>query len=100
MSNEISSLKSFFTSIQVHLSDIWLNSCVNSCKTETLPPNYTLKELQSKVYEQWLLLDLRDVEVPVLPPNISTKQHFTLTGNFCLQMMQIMDISKPKLWQI
>ena len=97
---ELTTIKSFFTSIQVHFSDMWLESCIHWCKTETLSPNYTPKELQSKVYEQWLLLDLRDVEVAVLPPHLSTKQHYTLTGNFCLQMMQIVDISKPKLWQL
>jgi hypothetical protein len=98
--SEILNIKTFFNSIQVHFSDIWLESCVNWCKNEVLNPNYTLKELQSKVYEQWLLLDLRDIEVRTLPPELSTKQHFVLNGNFCLQMMQVVDISKPKLWQL
>lgn len=100
MNEEITNVKTFFASIQVHLSDIWLESCVNWCKEETLGPHYTIKELQTKVYEQWLLLDLRDIEVAVLPPGLSTKQKFTLSGNFCLQMMEIVDISKPKLWQL
>ncbi|RZC34245.1 recQ-mediated genome instability protein 1-like, partial [Asbolus verrucosus] len=100
MNNEFGIVKTFFTSIQVHLSDIWLESCINWCKSEVLNANYTIKELQSKVYEQWLITDLRDVEVPCLPPNLSSQKYFTLNGNFCLQMMQVVDISKPKLWQL
>ncbi|KAJ8939987.1 hypothetical protein NQ314_010927 [Rhamnusium bicolor] len=76
--DEISNIRNFFESHQVRLSSVWLESCVNWCKEENLPVNYTIKDLQLKVYEQWLLLDLRDVEVPCLPPEISNKKQDTL----------------------
>ncbi|XP_018566661.1 recQ-mediated genome instability protein 1 [Anoplophora glabripennis] len=98
--DEISSIKTFFQSHSVHLSTAWLQGCVNWCKEEDLPANYTLKDLQHKVFEQWLLLDLRDVEVPCLPPDLSNKTKYILNGDYSLQMMKVVDISKPKYWQL
>ncbi|KAJ8921436.1 hypothetical protein NQ315_003054 [Exocentrus adspersus] len=98
--DEVSTIKAFFQSRQVHLSTGWLEGCISWCKEENLPPNYTPKDLQLKVYEQWLLLDLRDVEVPCLPPGLSNKTKYVLTDNYSLQMMKVVDISKPKYWQL
>lgn len=98
--DEISSIKTFFQSHSVLLSTAWLEGCVSWCKEENLPPNYAIKELQHKVFEQWLLLDLRDVELPCLPPDLSNKIKYVLNGDYSLQMMKVVDISKPKLWQL
>ncbi|XP_060525932.1 recQ-mediated genome instability protein 1-like isoform X2 [Cylas formicarius] len=70
-------VKDYFAGHQIPLSLEWLESCIEWCKENSLPQDYGEKDLQLKVYEQWLLLDLRDVEV-----------------------MQVIDISKPKLWQL
>ncbi|XP_030763268.1 recQ-mediated genome instability protein 1-like isoform X2 [Sitophilus oryzae] len=40
------------------------------------------------------------VEIAILPRNLSLEKKFLLTGKYPLQMIQITDISKPKLWQI
>lgn len=98
--DEISTIKTFFQSHNVYLSTAWLEGCVNWCKEENLSSDYTLKELQHKVFEQWLLLDLRDVEVPCLPPDLSNKIKYILNGDYSLQVMKVIDISKPKLWQL
>ncbi|CAG9818447.1 unnamed protein product [Phaedon cochleariae] len=98
--NEITVLEDFFKSKQVLLARPWLVSCINWCKEENLSSNYTIKDLQFSVFEQWLLLDLRDVEIPCLPPDLSSKIKHTLNGIYSLQVMQIVDISKPKLWQL
>lgn len=98
--NETVAIKEFLCSHKVHISSEWLIDCINWCKEEALPPNHSLKDLKEKVFEQWLLLDLRDVEVSCLPPNLSSKQKFLLTGTYFLQIMEIVDISKPKYWQI
>lgn len=100
MTDEIADIKQFFDSHQVRLSPIWLRDCIKWCKEESLPNDYELKDLKYKVFEQWLLLDLRDVEIPCLPPNISNKLKYILNGNFSLQIMKVVDISKPKYWQI
>ncbi|KAJ8978105.1 hypothetical protein NQ317_015915 [Molorchus minor] len=98
--DEVLSVKNFFAAHHIQLSTDWIECCINWCKTENLPPNYTIKDMQLKMYEQWLLLDLRDVEMPCLPPNLSTKVLHTLNGNYALQMMKVVDISKPKHWQL
>ncbi|XP_023022121.2 uncharacterized protein [Leptinotarsa decemlineata] len=98
--NEINMIESFFKSHQILLSRPWLESCIEWCKEENLPATYSLKDLQYSVFEQWLLLDLREVEVPSLPSDLSSKIKFTLTGNYSLQLMYVVDISKPKYWQI
>ncbi|KAG5877410.1 hypothetical protein JTB14_035648 [Gonioctena quinquepunctata] len=98
--DEISAIDLFFKSHHILFSRPWLESCINWCKEEDLPPNYSEKDLRLKVFEQWLLCDLRDVEIPSLPPNLSSKVNYTLTGSFSLQLMKVIDISKPKFWQI
>ncbi|CAH1984230.1 unnamed protein product [Acanthoscelides obtectus] len=100
MSNEVDTLDSLLKSLHVNVSRIWLESCIGWCKEETLPPSYTLKQLQNSVLEQWLLLDLRDLEIPCLPPNIAQKKKFILNGTFSLQLMYVTDVSKPKHWQL
>ncbi|KAJ8960422.1 hypothetical protein NQ318_013704 [Aromia moschata] len=100
MMDEISSIKNFFASYHIPLSIEWLQSCVNWCKEEILPSNYTVKDLQRQVYEQWLLLDLRDIELASLPLDLSNKVQYTLVGNYALQVMKVVDISKPKHWQL
>ncbi|VEN38201.1 unnamed protein product [Callosobruchus maculatus] len=100
MTDEVSTLDSLLKSLHVNVSRAWLESCIGWCKEETLPPTYTLKQLQNSVLEQWLLLDLRDLEIPSLPPNISQKKKYILNGTFSLQLMYVMDVSKPKHWQL
>ncbi|CAG9836954.1 unnamed protein product [Diabrotica balteata] len=97
---ELLNVESFFKSSQVHLSREWLESCIQWCKEENLPSNYTLKDLQVNVFEQWLLLDLREVEVACLPLDISSKVKYILQGKYALQLMQVVDISKPKYFQL
>lgn len=98
MTNEVASIKRFFNSRDIPLSDEWLKGCLTWCREDS--PNITTQALQNKVFEQWLLLDVRDVNVPTLPSDLSTKTHYILAGNYSLQIMQVVDISKPKLWQI
>lgn len=98
--NETIAINEFLSSHKVHVSSEWLIDCINWCKEEALPPNHSLRDLKEKVFEQWLLLDLRDVEISCLPPNLSSKQKFSLTGTYFLQIMEIVDISKPKYWLI
>nr|CAH7764461.1 unnamed protein product [Callosobruchus chinensis] len=100
MTDEVSMLDSLLKSLHVNVSRVWLESCIGWCKEETLPASYTLKQLQNSVLEQWLLLDLRDLETPCLPPNIVQKKKYILNGTFSLQLMYVIDVSKPKHWQL
>ncbi|XP_066256451.1 recQ-mediated genome instability protein 1-like [Euwallacea similis] len=99
MPSEVDQIKRMFDNFQIPLSMEWLESCIDWCKND-LSPNYTLQHLQNMVYEQWLVLDLREVEIRCLPLDISSKKKYSLTGVYYLQLMQIIDISKPKLWQL
>lgn len=47
-----------------------------------------------------MFLDLKMVEIRSLPANLSSEKRYNLTGIFYLQIMKIVDISKPKLWQL
>lgn len=97
---EVVTIKQFLHSHKVHISSEWLEHCINWCKDEALPAHHTIDDLKEKVFEQWLLLDLRDVEVPCLPPNLSSKEKYSLNGTYFLQVMEVVDISKPKYWQL
>ncbi|KAF5298232.1 hypothetical protein FQR65_LT09743 [Abscondita terminalis] len=98
--DEIASTKNFFKSHCITLSDYWLESCIQWFRGENPTLNYTLETLHSTVYAQWLLLDLRDVEISVLPQNLVNQKKVVLNNSFCLQMLHIQDISQPKYQQI
>ncbi|KAK9887575.1 hypothetical protein WA026_023382 [Henosepilachna vigintioctopunctata] len=98
--SEIQRIKSTFDNNNIPVSLEWLEECVAWCKGEVLGASYTIDQLKNATHDQWLLLDLRDIESPVLPPGLSEKKYMVLNGNFSLQVMQVVDISKPKYWQI
>ncbi|CAG9766787.1 unnamed protein product [Ceutorhynchus assimilis] len=100
MSSELEQVKQIFVNYQIPLNMVWLESCIEWCRSDNLPANYTIKALQNMVYEQWLILDLREVEIASLPRNLSAEISYLLNGVFYVQIMQIIDISKPKLWQL
>lgn len=100
LDTEMLEIKQYFESLQkqILLSDFWLESCVNWFREQN--SSYSQEELRSEVYKQWLFLDFRDIEVPSLPPNIAQWKNNLLHGNFCLQMLYVVDISKPRYWQL
>lgn len=100
MQNESDTLKTIFNTNNIPVSIEWLQECINWCKSEVLNRNYTLDQLKNAIHDQWLNLDLRDIETPILPPRLSENKFMILNGNFSLQIMKIVDISKPKYWQL
>lgn len=100
LDQEMLKTKSFFLTQHVHMSDLWLESCVNWFREEHSEERYTQNELQNEVYEQWLLLDLKEAELPVLPPNLSEHKLIMLNDHYCLQIESIIDIARPRYWQL
>lgn len=100
LDEEMLNIKSFFNSREILLSDFWLESCIKWWREHNSSENYSQTQLQNVVYEQWLLLDLREVEIPSLPPNLKDHKKLIFNGNYCLQMLHVVDISKPKHWQL
>lgn len=97
---EIINIKSFFESREIPLSDFWLENCIKWWREQNISENCSPTQLKNVVYEQWLLLDLRDVEIPSLPPNLKDHKKLIFNGNYCLQVMSVVDLSKPKHWQL
>lgn len=100
LDEEMLNIKAFFSSREIALSDFWLESCVKWWREQNAANHYSLEQLRNVVYEQWLLLDLREVELPSLPPNLKDHKKLIFNGNYCLQVMCVVDISKPKHWQL
>lgn len=100
MNTETNFVKAYLRNENAHFSDPWLMSCIEWLKTENLGANYSLQELQTAVFEQWLFSDLRDIELASFPLGLANKRTYVLNGNYCAQIMQIIDISKPKFWQL
>lgn len=100
MNDDLIKTKEFFASNGIKLSDFWLENCINWCRQEIGSRQYTSEELYSKVHEQWLLLDLRDVELPQLPTNAAKAKKMILNKTLFLQLMSVLDISKSKFTQL
>ncbi|XP_076260178.1 uncharacterized protein LOC143196400 isoform X2 [Rhynchophorus ferrugineus] len=100
MTSEYQQIKQFFDENKIPYSKDWLDSCLDFCINHNLPPNYSINDLKSIVFQQWLYLDLRILEVPSLPSSLPKELKYSLNGNYYLQVVQVIDISKPKLWQI
>ncbi|XP_028270039.1 recQ-mediated genome instability protein 1 isoform X2 [Parambassis ranga] len=55
---------------------------------------------KAKVLDQWLLTDLRDLDFAVLPEGLAQAQKTELSGNFCVQVDSLLDISQPAYGQL
>ncbi|XP_035785917.1 recQ-mediated genome instability protein 1-like [Anopheles albimanus] len=83
----------FVREFNIKVIDEWLTGCVSFCLQEN--PQTTNESLFEFAFSQWLLADLREIGVAVLPAGFNgrTEQH-TLNGSFPIQMHQLIDISE------
>lgn len=92
-------IKSSFASKYIKLNDDWLEQCVEWVNSEF--PNVSQDEAINIIYQEWLILDIRDAPTPaILPPNISEVIETTLHETIYLQLLYVVDISKPKYLQL
>lgn len=96
--NDIERLKQLFKSKFLHVSDYWLECCIDWFKEQH--SGYTQQYMNDVIIQQWLGTDLREIEVSCLPPNLSKEKKLILSGNYTLQVMYFRDISKPALSQL
>ncbi|KAK3920584.1 RecQ-mediated genome instability protein 1 [Frankliniella fusca] len=73
-----------------HVGQDWLTECINFFRSEN--NQYSLKDLECFVYDQWLLADLRDFGVGSLPPNLEGNLKTTIQGKMACQVELITDI--------
>lgn len=73
-----------------HVSQDWLSDCINFFRSEN--NQYSLKDLEAFVYDQWLLADLRDFGIASLPPNLQGIVKTTLQGKMACQVELVTDI--------
>ena len=88
----------FFEERKIPLSRVWVQSCIEWIRDNERYSSE--RELFSKVYDQWLLMDLRDVEVPQIPANAASEKKLVLSKDLSLQMLSLIDISKSKFSQL
>ncbi|XP_053670396.1 uncharacterized protein LOC128720728 [Anopheles nili] len=78
----------------IKVLDEWLSGCVLFSLQEN--PKISNENLFQFAYSQWLLADLTNIGIPVLPPDFDKKvEQHTLSGSFPLQMQYMIDISEP-----
>ncbi|KAK2193148.1 hypothetical protein NP493_14g01012 [Ridgeia piscesae] len=76
----------------------WLEACLDWLHEEEQRA-LSISEVNDKVYEQWLLSDLRQIGAACLPCDLAKTQKTQLIGRFCLQasvftdMNSIVDVS-------
>lgn len=76
----------------IHVNDDWLKACVEWIQEENQGQGLTNDDINSQVYEQWLLADLHELETCCLPGEITTSQKFELIGTYALQIDSIVDV--------
>lgn len=97
--SELLRVRTFFDSKHIHASDVWIDACIDWYKSEH-PGPVRMEELFKVLYEQWLLCDLRDLELGCLPENLKSFKKLTLTGKYALQMHYLIDVSTPAYTQL
>ncbi|KAK6623614.1 hypothetical protein RUM43_009466 [Polyplax serrata] len=65
---------------------------MNYCKTAN--QNITLEAIKDVVKEQWLLVNLRNIRVPSLPPNLLSCSKKILTGKYMVQVESMIDCAR------
>ncbi|ETN67000.1 hypothetical protein AND_001203 [Anopheles darlingi] len=83
----------FVREFNIKVIDEWLTGCVSFCLQEN--PQTTNESLFEFAFSQWLLADLREIGVAVLPTGFNSRtEQYTLNGSFPIQMHQLIDISE------
>ncbi|XP_053660096.1 uncharacterized protein LOC128709135 [Anopheles marshallii] len=78
----------------IKVIDKWLSECVSFCLAEN--PKISNEGLFQFAFSQWLLADLNEVGIAVLPPGMDVKvEQHTMNGSFPVQMQYLIDISEP-----
>ncbi|XP_014240942.1 recQ-mediated genome instability protein 1-like [Cimex lectularius] len=92
MSNEVSRVSDFLKRKRILIppGNQWLNSCVMCFKAQS--PAHTQDELDTFVYGQWLLADLKEIGSPVLPARCLNDEKLVLNGNYAVQFNYGVDI--------
>ncbi|XP_026679350.1 recQ-mediated genome instability protein 1-like [Diaphorina citri] len=85
MESKIQSTKSFLSSksIEIESTNCWFRNCVQWFVEEN--NSGSLNDLHNFVYDQFILADLRDVQLNCLPANILEQEKLMLNGKFTLQ---------------
>ncbi|CAH1388609.1 unnamed protein product [Nezara viridula] len=77
-------------SVVIPPNNDWLASCVECFKEQG---NHTLKQLSELVYQQWLLADLSDIGVQVLPDSCLSAEKVVLEGRYAVQFNFFVNIA-------
>uniref|UniRef100_A0A182MH75 RecQ-mediated genome instability protein 1 n=1 Tax=Anopheles culicifacies TaxID=139723 RepID=A0A182MH75_9DIPT len=78
----------------IKVIDKWLSECVSFCLQDN--PKISNEGLFQFAFSQWLLADLNEIGISVLPPGMDVKvEQHTMNGTFPLQMQYLIDISEP-----
>ncbi|XP_050080320.1 recQ-mediated genome instability protein 1-like [Anopheles maculipalpis] len=78
----------------IKVIDKWLSECVSFCMQEN--PKISNEGLFQFAFSQWLLADLNEIGLAVLPPGMDMKlEQHTMNGSFPVQMQYLIDISEP-----
>ncbi|XP_029634765.1 recQ-mediated genome instability protein 1 isoform X1 [Octopus sinensis] len=83
----------FLKSKHIQVPMEWLDACIDWLKEEHQGSTLSADQLKSLVYEQWLAADLTELGSQCLPQQTATSNKFFLSGFYCLQVNNIIDIS-------
>ncbi|XP_030326869.1 recQ-mediated genome instability protein 1 [Strigops habroptila] len=78
----------------------WLDACISWIQEENNGSNLSQTQINSQVFEQWLLTDLRDLEYPILPDCILGAPKGELSGFYSIQIDSLVDVSQPAYSQL
>ncbi|KFQ42794.1 PREDICTED: recQ-mediated genome instability protein 1 [Nestor notabilis] len=78
----------------------WLEACISWIQEENNGSNLSQAQINSQVFEQWLLTDLRDLEYPILPDCILGAPKGELSGFYSIQIDSLVDVSQPAYSQL
>lgn len=92
------SVFSYLRSLHFHFLEEWVVQCVNYCVSKN--SDFSLDAIKSVVKEQWLLLNLRIIKVPSLPPNLASCNKTVLPGMYVVQVESMIDSSKSMYSQL
>uniref|UniRef100_A0A182N2G7 RecQ-mediated genome instability protein 1 n=1 Tax=Anopheles dirus TaxID=7168 RepID=A0A182N2G7_9DIPT len=84
----------FLREFNIKVLDEWLSGCVTFCLQENQQASN--ESLFQFAFSQWLLADLNDVGIAVLPAGLDAKvEQHTVKGTFPVQIQYLIDISEP-----
>ncbi|XP_041354054.1 recQ-mediated genome instability protein 1-like [Gigantopelta aegis] len=98
--NQLDSVHAWLEKSWIKVPHDWIEACLEWIQEQNQGLPLRTDKLNTMVYEQWLMTDLRELSTSCLPLDVATATKLQLSGNYALQVNSCVDVGIPYYGQL